>query len=238
MMYRNRKVLILGASSDIGIEVVKTFLENKWQVFAHYCSNKKNLSNINNKKLELIKYKFDTIKNNTDELIRNKFLYDFDSFINLVGYIDNKDFNKFNSKSMMKSLSINTIIPFIIYKLLIKKMLSKKFGRILNCSSIGVKFGGGIKTFDYSLSKHCLEFIPGIYKDWAKFNVYINNLRIGVTDTKIHKKIKNKNLSKRIKMIPIGRMAKPHEIALSIYNLASEKNTLITGETITVAGGE
>ena len=31
---------------------------------------------------------------------------------------------------------------------------------------------------------------------------------------------------------------KPHEIALSIYNLASEKNTLITGETITVAGGE
>ena len=66
----------------------------------------------------------------------------------------------------------------------------------------------------------------------------INNVRIGVTDTKLHKKIKGKNLKNRIKLIPIGRMASKKEIAKFIYNLSSENNTYITGETLTIAGGE
>ena len=52
-------------------------------------------------------------------------------------------------------------------------MLKNKWGRILNSSSIGTKFGGGIKSFNYSLSKHLLEFIPGIYKKWSKKNVQL-----------------------------------------------------------------
>ena len=76
------------------------------------------------------------------------------------------------------------------------------------------------------------------YKKIAKDNVLINNLRIGVTDTKIHKKIKNKNIKKRISLIPIKRMATPLEIAKYIYQLSSTENTFVTGETFTVAGGE
>ncbi len=117
-------------------------------------------------------------------------------------------------------------------------MLVRKWGRILNCSSIGVKYGGGKNTFNYSFSKHALEFIPSDYKNWAKRNVLINNIRIGVTDTKIHKRIKHKNLKKRINLIPMGRMAKSDEIAKFIFQLASQKNTFITGETLSIAGGE
>ena len=53
-------------------------------------------------------------------------------------------------------------------------MISHKWGRILNCSSIGIKIGGGKNSFNYSLSKHCLEFIPNSYKFWAENNVFIN----------------------------------------------------------------
>ena len=53
-------------------------------------------------------------------------------------------------------------------------MAKKKWGRILNCSSIGIKFGGGFNSFNYSLSKHSLEFMPNNYKHWAKKNVFIN----------------------------------------------------------------
>ena len=38
---KNKKVLILGASSDIGIATVNYFLENNWSVIAHYNTNKK-----------------------------------------------------------------------------------------------------------------------------------------------------------------------------------------------------
>ena len=69
-------------------------------------------------------------------------------------------------------------------------------------------------------------------------NILINNLRIGVTDTKIHNRISNKNLERRVKLIPIGRMANKKEIAKFIYQLASQQNTFITGETISIAGGE
>ena len=116
-------------------------------------------------------------------------------------------------------------------------MLKNNWGRILNCSSIGIKFGGGSNTYNYSLSKHCSEFIPNTYKNWAKKNVFINNLRIGVTDTKMHKRMK-KNMKKRVMLIPAARMASPKEIASYILNLSTETNTYITGQTIAVSGGE
>ena len=107
-------------------------------------------------------------------------------------------------------------------------------------SSIGVKFGGGVNTYNYSLSKHCLEFIPSRYKVWAKKNVFINNLRIGVTNTKIHKKMKRKSsiMKKRLKLIPMNRMAEPKEISNYITNLTTDKNSYMTGQTVTVSGGE
>ena len=61
---------------------------------------------------------------------------------------------------------------------------------------LGVAYGGGENSFNYGLSKHLLEFIPGKYKFWAENNVLINNLRIGFTDTKIHKKM-NKILKRK-----------------------------------------
>jgi len=49
---------------------------------------------------------------------------------------------------------------------------------------------------------------------------------------------KNLRLKKRLKLIPIERMAKPREIALYILNLITENNSYMTGQTITVSGGE
>ena len=68
-------------------------------------------------------------------------------------------------------------------------------------------------------------------------NVLINNLRIGVTDTKIHKKI-GKDLNQRVKMIPINRAAKKIEIVKYILFLISEENSYTTGQTISISGGE
>ena len=176
---------------------------------------------------------------NIEKLIIKKFSERYDSVINLIAYVDNVGFQKTSFKNICQSLAVNAIFPILIEKKLVKRMVSQKWGRILNCSSIGIKFGGGFNSYNYSLSKHCLEFIPGIYKSWAKRNVFINNLRIGVTNTKIHKKMKkNLNMKKRIKLIPVNRMAEPKEIANYITNLTTDENSYMTGETITVAGGE
>ena len=82
------------------------------------------------------------------------------------------------------------------------------------------------------------EFIPSYIKKIADKNVYYNVVKIGLTNTKIHKKISNKNLDKRTKFLPIKKMANPHDIADYIYYLSSDKNQFITNEIINITGGE
>ena len=55
---KNKKVFILGASSDIGIKTTQVYLNNNWKVFAHYNQNKKELENIKDRNLKLIKFDF------------------------------------------------------------------------------------------------------------------------------------------------------------------------------------
>ena len=238
---KKKHVLVLGGSSDIGIEVIKIFLKLNWNVSAHYFKNKTklNLLKKKSKNLKLIKLDFSKANPRIEILIKKNFKDKYDSIINLIGYIDNKGYENTNLKSITKSLTANMIIPVLIEKNCVKKMISQKWGRILNCSSIGIKFGGGKNSFNYSLSKHCLEFIPNSYKFWAENNVFINNLRIGVTDTKIHKRMKkNLQLKERLKLIPAKRMATPSEMAIYIVNLSTEENSYMTGQTLTVSGGE
>ena len=200
MKNRKKHVLILGGSSDIGTEVVENFLRLGWNVTAHFFKNKKKLYTLkkNSKNLNIVKFNFANYNNtNIEKLMVKKFNEKYDSIVNLIGYVDNKGFENTNLNSILKSITINALIPILIEKMLVKRMLLQKWGRILNCSSIGVKFGGGVNSYNYSLSKHCLEFIPNSYKNWAKKNVFINNLRIGVTNTKMHNKMKRKSKIKK-----------------------------------------
>ena len=242
MKNKKKHVLILGGSSDIGIEVLKNFLQLQWEVTAHFYKNKEKLESLRkkSKNLNIIKFDFSNYNDlNIEKLMVKKFNGRYDSIINLVGYVDNKGFENTNLKSILQSLTANAILPILIEKILVKRMLAQKWGRILNCSSIGVKFGGGKNSYNYSLSKHCLEFIPNAYKNWAKKNVFINNLRIGVTNTKIHKIMKrNVMMKRRIQLIPMNRMAEPKEISIYITNLTTDSNSYMTGQTIVVSGGE
>ena len=243
MKNRKKHVLILGGSSDIGTEVVENFLRLGWNVTAHFFKNKKKLYTLkkNSKNLNIVKFNFANYNNtNIEKLMVKKFNEKYDSIVNLIGYVDNKGFENTNLNSILKSITINALIPILIEKMLVKRMLLQKWGRILNCSSIGVKFGGGINSYNYSLSKHCLEFIPSSYKNWAKKNVFINNLRIGVTNTKIHNKMKRKlkMMKKRIELVPTKRMAEPNEISAYIVSLTTDSNSYMTGQTINISGGE
>ena len=197
----SKNVIILGASSDIGLKLTEKFLKNNYRVNAHYYKSVIEINNLSKNYKNLNKFKL----NLADSFIVKKFLkkkifFNNDIFINLVGFTDNVSFEKFDEKSLINNLKVNYINPTMIMKDCLKNMLDKGWGRILNASSIGVKFGGGKLNFNYSFSKHSNEFIPSDYKIWCKKNVLINALRIGVTDTKIHKKIINKNVKKELNL--------------------------------------
>ena len=67
-----KKILILAASSDIGIEVVKKFLDSGWEILAHYNKNKKKLALIKNKNLKLFQLNLSNSKNVENFLKKKK----------------------------------------------------------------------------------------------------------------------------------------------------------------------
>ena len=219
--------------------VIEKFLQEDWCVFAHA---NKSISRF--KKFSIFENKLKILKcdlakeNQVEKLIKFTAKAQIISYINLVGYLDNISYKKTNFKTLTKSLTINTIAPNLIKRSLIKNMERIKFGRILDLSSIGVKYGGSEFTYNYSFSKHALEYIPSYFKNLTKKNILTNILRAGVVNTRLLRTIKGKDINKRKKLIPIKRLASAQEITETIYNLASEKNTYISGEKITISGGE
>lgn len=237
---KKKCVLILGGSSDIGINLIKKYINEGWNVICHYNQNsleikklKKNYKN----DLSLYKVNFDN-ENSVNKFINFLKKYKIYSMINLVGYLDNISFKNTSVKSLYKSLKINSLVPLIIQKNILKKMIKIKFGRIIHASSIGVKYGGSEFTFNYSYSKHALEYIPSYIRNLAKSNILSNTIRIGVVNTKLLRSVKKKNLNKRKQLIPIKRFANKEEISDIIFFLGSEKNTYISGENISISGGE
>ena len=238
----NKEVFILGASSDIGIETVKVFLSNNWNIIAHYNKNSKNLKILhseNKSKVKLLKINFkDT--NKAKKIIddNKKILQNVNSFVSLIGYLKPNNTKKFNFDNIIKHIQINFFSNMIVIEAIKNSMLKKSFARVLLSSSIGTKFGGSETTYGYSISKFLNEFIPSEFKKKHAKKIIYNVLQIGVTKTKIHYKINKKNMSKRAKLIPIKRIADPKEVANKIFFLSSDKNTLIQGQVINISGGE
>ena len=236
-----KKILITGASSDIGISVVERYIKEGWNVTAHFNKSSKKLKKLKslNNNLELLFFDFKNIDKFEKFIKKNRFFFKkFDVFISLTGLSNSKKFNMLKISDINQHLNVNYFSSLLIVREGVNSMKSRKWGRVLLTSSIGTKFGGGEKTFAYSLSKYMNEFFPSSLKEKIKYNVLYNCLRIGVTDTKIHQKVINKNMKKRINLIPTKRMASTKEITEYIYFLCSSKNTQITNETLNISGGE
>ena len=233
-----KKILILGASSDIGLQTVKKFLSKGWFVFAHYNKTNNKLRLIKNPNLKLFKYNLKDINKFSTYVKKNKLFSNIDSFISLTGYLEKVSFFKINSKNFMNHINVNYFSNIVVLQKLLPNMKKRKFGRILLSSSIGVKFGGSNDSIIYSLTKHMNEFFFSSYKKFYENNILINTLRIGVTNTKIHKKKTTKDLKRRVNLIPLKRMASSKEIAEYLYFYGSENNTFSTNSIIETTGGE
>ena len=236
-----RSVLISGANSGIGFASVQLFLENGYFVFGHYHRSKVNLEGIecdtlmpvqgdhsDPNEVKKIFNKCINERRNIDILINNAGTF---SFSNDVADISEEDFDRV--------IHVNLKAPFLLSQLVFEKMRERKWGRIVNISSIGLKYGGGAGSMPYTISKSGLEAMTMAFaKAGAPHNILVNAIRVGVTDTAFHDLNPNKDMKKRIGVIPLKRMATPEEIAETIFFLTSEKSSFTTGSIITVAGGE
>lgn len=134
---------------------------------------------------------------------------------------------------------INTDLNSVFYitHAVISKMKEKKFGRIINISSInGQK--GQFGQVNYSAAKAGMHgFTKALALEVAKSGITVNTISPGYVETNMIQGLPETVRNKLLDEIPMGRFAKPEEVAHVVAFLASEKSNYITGANIAINGG-
>ena len=236
-----RQVFITGASSDIGVATCKKYIAEGFRVIGHYNNGQDSFFDLVDSSPNMQSLQIDLSDSRFVEQAfteHENLFQQTDVLINMAATFRAKPFSEITATEIIETMNVNLIAALLFMRNITPEMIKRKWGRIVNIGSIGVKFGGGSTSFCYSLSKHSLEFLPTDYKSWAASNVFVNTLRVGVTDTKFHENNQGKDLGRRVEMIPVKRMASPDEIADIIFWHGSDQNTFITGQVISASGGE
>lgn len=239
-----RQVFITGASSDIGVATCRRYLKAGYRVLAHFHQTNRDFDALqrgaDNGTLLARQADF-TNPNAAENLIRQEpeLFQNTDALVNMAALREAIKFKDVSPDDILRHMTANVIPALMFIRYLGPQMAKRKWGRIVNITSIGVKFGGGPTTFCYSLTKHTMEYMPAIVrKEWAARNVFVNAIRLGITDTKTFAVMDPKVRAERVSLIPAKRMAAPDEMAETIFFYGSERNSFTTGEVITIAGGE
>jgi 3-oxoacyl-[acyl-carrier protein] reductase len=113
-------------------------------------------------------------------------------------------------------------------------------GRIILLSSQGAHTGGYVGSTVYAMTKAAvISLVKSLARELASSNITVNAIAPGVVDTPmIRRDVSEAALSEFMKMVPLGRIAAPREIADCCLFLASDWASYVTGHTLDVNGGQ
>jgi len=242
--FSNKTVLITGSTRGIGRAVAEEFAKHKANVII--------TGRVEDKAKEVAsqiaeKYKVKTlgvgldISNpaNVEEAFKriNEHFGGVDILVNNAGITKDTLFLRMKLEDWEEVLKVNLTGTFLVTKQVIRYMTKKRWGRIINITSI-VGFTGNVGQVNYSTTKAGLiGFTKSLAKELAPRNVLVNAVAPGFIETDMTDSLKEEIKEQYKKQIPLGRFGKPEEVAKVVLFLASPMADYITGEVIHVNGG-
>jgi NAD(P)-dependent dehydrogenase (short-subunit alcohol dehydrogenase family) len=136
-------------------------------------------------------------------------------------------------------LDLNLKSAFLCSQAVAMSMMDRRRGAIINVSSVAGRNGGALGSIHYSTAKGGLiTFTKGLAKELASYNVRVNAVSPGVIQTQFHEQFSTPEMMLAYcKVIPLGRVGTPQEVASVIAFLASDAASFLVGETIEINGG-
>ncbi len=239
MNLKNKKILITGATGGIGNSLIEKF-SNLGAIVLATGTNEEKLNNLKKKYPNIFIEPFnlqdhDKIESFIDNV--DKKLGGLEILINNAGItLDNLSI-RLTEENWKKVIDINLSSSFLMCKYSVKKMLKKKYGKIVNITSI-VGHTGNLGQANYAASKAgIIGFSKSLAIEYAKKNININCVSPGFIKTdmtdKINEEFKNILMSK----IPSGALGTGEDVSNCVAFLVSDMSKYINGETIHVNGG-
>ena len=160
-----------------------------------------------------------------------------DILVNNAGIVRDNMLKKASASDWMAVINSNLNSVFNVTKNVIDGMTERGWGRVVNMSSVNGQKGQFGQT-NYSAAKAGVHgFAKALAQEVIRKGVTVNSVSPGYVETDMVKSIRKDVLEKLIAGIPIGRLAKPEEIASLVAFLASEEAGYITGANIAINGG-
>ena len=162
---------------------------------------------------------------------------EFDVLVNCAGITRDMFLHKMPENHWDDVIDINLTGAYNVTRLVIPGMRERKYGRIVNISSVnGCK--GQMGQTNYSASKAGLHgFTMALAQESAFKNIMVNTISPGYIETKMTEVLSDRVKADIVLQVPVNRFGKPSDISRTVLFLVDEENTYITGANIPVNGG-
>ena len=237
---KGKKVLVTGASGGIGKAIAIELSSNG----ADLCLTGRNKSELESlQKLlggnceiiisDLSKSEgIDELANSAQEKMGQ-----IDILINNAGITRDNLFMRMSEEDWNEVININLNSIFKLTKHLIKGMIKRRYGRIINITSV-IGVAGGAGQSNYSASKAgIIAMSKSLAQEVGSRSVTVNSIAPGFIETNMTAELSDDRKQEILNSISIARLGKPDDIAGAVCFLASDKASYITGQTIHINGG-
>ena len=237
---KGKKILVTGASGGIGKAIAmelsssgadlcltgrnKSELENLQKIIGGNCqiiiSDLSNSEGINN------------LADQAQEIMGQ-----IDILVNNAGITKDNLFMRMSEDDWNEVININLNSIFKLTKQLIKGMIKRRYGRIINITSV-IGVAGGAGQSNYSASKAgIIAMSKSLAQEVGSRSVTVNSIAPGFIETNMTAELSDDRKEDILRSISVGRLGKPDDIAGAVCFLASDKASYITGQTIHINGG-
>ncbi len=243
MMKPSKTVLITGASRGIGAAILESLIIDELEIYgtatssegAEAISQKLKNNNAKGSGLVLRVDKQDSIEQTAAHLKEQDKLPDI--IINNAGITRDNLLLRMTYEDWQDVITTNLTSLYRISKAFIKQMIKKRWGRIINITSV-IAATGNAGQSNYAAAKAgALGLTKSLARELASRNITVNNIAPGFIETDMTASIAEEQRQILLKEIPLGRFGMPSEIGSLTRFLISENAGYITGETIHINGG-
>ena len=237
--FKDKKILITGATGGIGKALVKKFVSLEGNVLATGTKTEK-LNALKEEFPNINILKFD-ISDHTkiEEFIENTSsqLAGLDVLVNNAGITMDNLSLRMKDEEWKKVIDVNLGATFFLCKYAIKKMLKNKYGRIVNITSI-VGHTGNLGQANYAASKAAIiGMSKSLAIEYAKKNITINCVSPGFIQSNMTDKIVESIKAVLTSRIPMSKLGTGEDVSNTVAFLSSDAASYITGQTLHVNGG-